>query len=291
MPRVSIVLPCYNGARFLSQSINSILSQTFSDWELIIVNDCSTDTTLDIANEYARQDKRICVVNNQTNQKLPASLNIGFKKATGEYLTWTSDDNIAKSNWLDVLVNYLDTNPDTDMVSANMDIIDENGRLLDEFASGARRPQDLSYKCNVGAAFMYRRSIAELVGEYDTNTFCAEDYDYWCRIALNGRLDYIKDNIYQYRTNSDSLTATQQPRIRQKTALIQQKYRDDFIRRFNFGYYNRAKLDWLIIDSKWRPIFVLFDAYKFVTRQLTNILLFWNPVLRHKVFNKLSIKL
>ncbi len=291
MPRVSIVLPSYNGARYLDQSIKSIIAQDFQDWELIIVNDCSTDATADIAEKYAKKDSRICVIHNVINQKLPASLNIGFQKAQGEYLTWTSDDNISKPNWLEVLVQYLDANPDTDMVSANMDIIDENGRVFATFELQRRCMLTLSYKCNVGAAFMYRRSIAERVGEYDTETFCAEDYDYWCRIALNGRIDYISNNIYMYRTNPMSLSATQRPRVRQKTEFIQHKYRADFIRRFNLGYYRRAKLDWLIINSDWRPFFILFDTHKFIVRQFTNLTLFWNPRLRRKAFRVLSIKL
>ena len=92
MPKVSIVLPTYNGSKFLSRSIESVQEQAETDWELIIVNDCSTDNTLDIAQKYAQQDKRISVITNEQNKKLPASLNVGFSRAKGKYLTWTSDD-------------------------------------------------------------------------------------------------------------------------------------------------------------------------------------------------------
>ena len=87
MPKISIVLPTFNGERYLKSSIHSILSQTFPDWELIIVDDCSTDGTADIIKRYAQSDSRIRVIRNEKNQKLPGSLNIGFSVAKGEYLT------------------------------------------------------------------------------------------------------------------------------------------------------------------------------------------------------------
>ncbi|MBQ8294102.1 MAG: glycosyltransferase family 2 protein [Alphaproteobacteria bacterium] len=292
MPKVSIVLPVYNGERFLEQSLDSILNQTFSDWELVIVNDCSKDKTPKIADQYAQKDGRIRVIHNKVNKKLPASLNVGFAQTTGEYLTWTSDDNIAKTNWLDTLVKYLDEHPNADMVSASMERINEDGSIFDlPPAKDDRKVIDLAYRCNVGAAFMYRRSIADIVGEYDTNTFCAEDYDYWCRIALAGELHYLADNIYSYRINSASLTATQQPRILQKKSDIQKKYRTAFIDKFNMGYIKRAILSYLSVERKWSPMFIVFDTYKFILRQATNILLFWNTTLRKRVFQSLTIKL
>lgn len=87
MPEISIVLPTYNGERYLKQSIESILGQTYTDWELIVVNDCSTDSTQEIIDFYRKKDTRIRTIFNCTNQKLPESLNIGFREAKGEYFT------------------------------------------------------------------------------------------------------------------------------------------------------------------------------------------------------------
>lgn len=117
MPRVSIVLPTYNGERYIRASIESILNQTYKDWELIIVNDASIDSTIDIVNEYVQRDSRIRVITNSTNKKLPESLNIGFESTSGEYLTWTSDDNMYKPKAIEFMVNHLDNHSDVDMVS------------------------------------------------------------------------------------------------------------------------------------------------------------------------------
>jgi glycosyltransferase involved in cell wall biosynthesis len=86
-PKISVVLPTYNGARFLAESIESVINQTETHWELIIVNDCSTDNTLEIAEKYAKLDSRIRVISNEVNKKLPGALNVGFADARSEYLT------------------------------------------------------------------------------------------------------------------------------------------------------------------------------------------------------------
>ena len=289
MALVSIVLPVYNGERFMKESIDSVLGQSFSDWELIIVDDCSTDNTYEIAKSYADKDSRITVIHNETNKKLPASLNIGFASANGKYFTWTSDDNVAKPNWLSVLVRCLDENPGVDMVSADMDYIDENGNLF--FNPRHKRSIDaLPYISNVGAAFMYRRAIAEKIGEYDVSAFCAEDYDYWCRIALAGNLMYIPDNIYMYRIQSNSLTAQYDKKIKEKVARVQKKYQNDFIKKFDLNYYNRMKLEYLSYGHKYKPFFVLFDIYKFLLKNTTNLFLFWNRDLRRKTYRKYRIQ-
>lgn len=90
-PLVSIVLPVYNGEKYLRESLDSILAQTMEDWELIAVDDCSKDATPQILADYAASDSRIRVMRNAENQRLPRSLNIGFAEARGEFLTWTDE--------------------------------------------------------------------------------------------------------------------------------------------------------------------------------------------------------
>ena len=86
MAVVSIVMPVYNGEKYLRQSIASVVNQTFKDWDLIIVDDCSTDSSPEIMNEYAKADDRIQVIHNEVNSKIPASLNNGFEKAAADII-------------------------------------------------------------------------------------------------------------------------------------------------------------------------------------------------------------
>lgn len=268
MKKVSIILPTYNGEQFLRDSIESVLKQSYTNWELIIINDCSTDNTLNIANEYAKMDNRIKVISNEHNSKLPASLNVGFRNATGEYYTWTSDDNMYKPKAIQKMVEYLDENPNCDLVSFNFDFITEDCLFENQFTDLVpnRDMLQLIRQCNVGACFMYRKEIAVKTGEYDENMFCAEDYDYWCRIALNGNIHYKNENLYKYRNNSQSLTATKQKTIQEKTMDIRFKYAEPIMTKLGLSntekikklltfYYNEGKKDkWIElafnIDSK-----------------------------------------
>lgn len=215
--KVSIVLPVYNGEKYISQAIESVLQQSYANWELIIVNDCSTDHTLEIVGEFVKKDVRICVYNNEINLKLPRALNVGFSKASGDYFTWISDDNYLRPNMIEILVETLDRNPDIGMVYSNYSLIDPEGRLINEVVLG--EPHDLLYGDVCGPSFLYRRTVADKVGEYDSALFLAEDYDYWMRIYHEVPILHIQDNLYFYRKHDGSLTGTRRDKI------ISQSYR------------------------------------------------------------------
>ncbi len=226
MPKVSIVLPCYNGAALLGEAITSCINQTFKDWELIIINDCSTDNTLEVANSFAAQDSRISVYTNEKNSKLPASLNNGFRRATGEYWTWTSDDNILHPEMLQTMVTYLDEHKDVGLVVSNCDIIDINGQKVGERIV----PNDLQVKMvlnnYLGASFMYRSTVAKKIGEYREDLFLVEDYEYFLRMSFGCKFAVIPQFLYSYRDNPNSLTATRQREIQERLVQLRILYLD-----------------------------------------------------------------
>lgn len=222
---VSVVLPTYNGSKFIRESIDSVIAQTYTNWELIIVNDCSTDDTLDIINEYVQKDSRIRVISNSTNMKLPASLNIGFEDAKGEYYTWTSDDNIYHHDALEYMVDFLDNNTIYDLVCCDYELIEENGEFRQIHSElYPHKFVELSRNAVVGACFLYTKEIAKKVGKYSETTFGAEDYDYWCRLALIGNIYFSDKVLYKYRFNSESLTSTRQDIIPKQIAKIRRQY-------------------------------------------------------------------
>jgi len=211
-PEISIVLPVYNGARYLRESIDSCLAQTFRNWELIIVNDCSTDESGAIAKEYAAKDKRIRVIHNETNLKLPASLNVGFRQAKGEYLTWTSDDNRYLPHALQRMIDFLHEHPKYIMVCTAFQYIDEAGEFVDATRFDSTfvplRDHMLCHGGAIGACFLYHRSVLQTVGEYDAKWFLVEDYEYWLRIASKQHaIAAIHEVCYLYRRHSLSLTS------------------------------------------------------------------------------------
>lgn len=223
MPKVSIVLPTYNGERFLKSAIESVLNQTFKDWELIIVNDCSTDCTPKIIEEYLKLDNRIHVINNEVNKKLPAALNIGFREATGEYFTWTSDDNMYHADAVEKMVLYLENNKRQQMVCTRLEVISADGSY--QQISEPYEDVMMLLENRVGACFLYRRNVLDEVGEYDMDMFLVEDYEYWLRIFFRyGSIGFINEVLYTYRNHSNSLTATRYMDIQRKNARMKAKY-------------------------------------------------------------------
>ena len=220
---VSVVLPAFNGARLLGEALDSILAQTYSKFEVIAINDGSTDETGAILDEYARRDNRIQVIH-QENRKIPRTLSRGFQSARGEFLTWTSVDNRLAPDFLEQMVSCLQRHPDWDMIYANMDIIGEDGKPLtksrwyrhyqrppgSEHIHLPEDPSELNIWPNnfVGGAFLYRDRAAWLIGDYSALRFTTEDYDYWMRVnaLLNLRHADFLNPVYEYRFHRESLT-------------------------------------------------------------------------------------
>jgi glycosyltransferase involved in cell wall biosynthesis len=215
---VSIVLPTYNGARYIAESIQSCLDQTYPHWELIVVDDASTDHTPCLVADFAAQDSRIRLIRHAENKKLPGALNTGFAQATGQYLTWTSDDNSYRPEALDVMVDFLNRHPDVGIVYADYSIVDEMGHVLRRVH--VANPNRLTDKACVDVCFMYRRTVYETIGGYDETLFLVEDYDYWLRASTRFRLQPLHRDLYLYRRHGGSLTDSrgqQVMRLREQT--------------------------------------------------------------------------
>lgn len=205
MPDVSIILPVYNGERYLPSAVRSILCQTFTKFELILVNDCSTDGTAGILRNFAAADRRIRLISNATNQKLPQSLNNGFREAKGDFLTWTSDDNILKPNCIERLVAGI-TSTGADIVYADAEEIDAEGRFI-ELRKRDHPIRNLCFENTIGACFLYTREVHERNRGFRTDLFLLEDYDFWVRAWLNGfRYAHLDEVLYEYRRHGNSLS-------------------------------------------------------------------------------------
>jgi glycosyltransferase involved in cell wall biosynthesis len=200
--KVSIVLPTYNGAKYLRQSIDSCLNQTYKNIELIIVDDGSMDETPQIIRSY--QDERIKYIRHKKNRRLPHALNTGFSKSTGEYLTWTSDDNYYAEDAIELMVAFLQKNKTIDFVYANYYVINDDGEVLQSVSVG---PSKILKELNcIGPCFLYRRKVYEVLGEYNPDAFLAEDYEYWIRVFKRFRMQKLDEFIYWHRLHPKSLT-------------------------------------------------------------------------------------
>ncbi len=214
---VSVILPTYNGSEFIRNSINSVLSQSYSDLELIIVDDHSTDDTPAIVDEIAESDSRVRVIHNETNKKLPASLNIGFSYASGDYLTWTSDDNYFAPEAVKKMVDILEKKLNVDIVYTDYDLIDVEGNIIGDVC---HREHTNIYEENiVGACFLYRRAVQEKLKGYDETLFLAEDYDFWLRAKKYFNYMPLYEKLYYYRVHGKSLTGSRMAEIATATDI------------------------------------------------------------------------
>lgn len=204
---VSIILPIYNGEKYMNKSIDSVINQTYKNWELLILDDCSTDKTAIIAQDYVQADSRIKYFKNEVNLRLPKNLNKGFSLAKGEYLTWTSDDNMYLPNAIETMVNKLNKDK-TDFTFASCRIIDADDKPYEYIMVNKKSPETIIGQNCVGACFLYTRKVYETIGEYNPEYTLVEDFDYWQRIFQKFKVSPIEEILYLYRMHEGALTST-----------------------------------------------------------------------------------
>lgn len=218
-PKVSVVLPTFNGEKYIRQSIDSCLNQTHCNIELIIVDDGSTDETPEIIKSY--KDERIKYLRHEKNKGLPNALNTGFAKADGEYLTWTSDDNYYVKDAIEKMLCFLQSK-NCSFVYCNFYIFnDKNPYSLNI----VRLPDKLALENlnGVGACFLYSSKVKEAIGDYDPETFLAEDYDYWIRTSKKFHMEHFEEPLYFFREHAKSLTKSRFYEVRIVDILVRLK--------------------------------------------------------------------
>ncbi len=210
MPKVSILMPAYNGERYLRKAVESILGQTFTDFEFIIVDDGSTDKTSLILASFA--DPRILLLRNRANEGIVASLNRGLAVARGEYLARQDADDISLPKRLEKQVEFLDSHRDVGLLGTAYSVINQQGVPIRHIAvrTETRDIQGhlLYENCFCHGAVMCRRSCLEAVGNYRDDLFPAEDYDLWLRISEHFHVANLSDALYQWRQGNASVSAT-----------------------------------------------------------------------------------
>jgi len=190
-PTVSIILPVYNGQEFIVQSINSCLSQTFQDFELIIIDDGSTDATPDLIQAF--KDARIRLKRTD-NAGLPSALNAGFSMAKGDFWTWTSDDNLYLPWALQKMVEHSGARQNQH-VCADYVVINSLGKVT-------------GYNAHNIACFLYSAEQARSIGPYRSEYTLVEDADFFIRLRHRfGQFHRIEEPLYLYRQHGNTLSA------------------------------------------------------------------------------------
>ncbi len=209
MPRVSVIIPTYNSAHFLGQAIESVLEQTYRDWELIVVDDGSVDNTPDVVAHYDHHNMRYC---RQENKGPSSARNVGIRASSGDLLAFLDADDVILPQKLAFQVAMLDEHPEFELVYSAWQYVDESGtRILSEMRPNKQGHllKDLllcKFFFVPGAAIVRHNCLAQ-VGLFDESLAAAEDIDLWIRIALAGYVfGYVDEPLLRYRLVRGSLS-------------------------------------------------------------------------------------
>ena len=238
-PLVSIVLPVYNGDKYLAASLDSVFAQTYQNWELIIINDGSTDGSENVILQY--QDKRIKYLPNNGNKGIIFSLNRGLAESTGTYLARLDADDIALPSRIEKQVDFLSKNPEYVMCGSYFQTIDSNGKFRKnvQFPDNNRDARSflLLHNCFCHSSVMMRTNIAKQL-RYDDNFQVCEDYDLWCRISRKGKIINLPVVTTLYRVHGNNISMRKSETMFRHVKIINERILDDL------GIeYSKAELD------------------------------------------------
>lgn len=209
-PRISCLLPVYNGEEFLEEAIGSILSQTFRDFELVVVDDGSRDSTPDILARLAAADPRLRVIR-QENGGIVAALNTGLKACRGEYVARMDADDVALPHRFQFQLDYLDAHPDCVLVGGVARSVSPDGKDVSRTTGGRHRRTDLTCFPPKIAVSMHplitvRREALVAVGGYRSDFPHAEDYDLFIRLSKLGGIDNPDEDVLIYRRHEGAIS-------------------------------------------------------------------------------------
>lgn len=210
-PLVSVLLPVYNAEKFLRESIQSILDQTYINLELLIFDDGSTDKTRQIASQFSQSDSRIRLFTEDNNQGIVSALNRGLESSKGKYIARMDADDICLPPRIEKQVEYLELNPEIGLLGCRIQYIDEYGKLtlLPDFSFHG----DVEIRWNLNflnpfyhPTVMFRKSIIEKNElRYDPHAIHVEDYELWGRYLMFSKGENLPEILLHYRIHSDSV--------------------------------------------------------------------------------------
>jgi glycosyltransferase involved in cell wall biosynthesis len=246
MPKVSVIIPTYNRSLYLQKVIESILNQKYKDYEMVIVDNASTDGTENMVNSF--DDKRIRYFRNVANVGMTNNYNLALGYSTGEYICVFSDDDIMHENNLQQKVKVLDNYSNVSLVHSNVRVIDGGGNVNSSIHWAVHYYEDwwkVHYKNNMFngldylkilinhwnvicmPSVMLRRLTVEKMGKFDSNIYYTLDWDMWLRSCLYGDVYYLRDPLVDYRVHqSNTIREITNKKFEEELTIIKSKIRN-----------------------------------------------------------------
>lgn len=215
-PKITVVMAVYNGEKYIRESISCVLQQTFTDFELLLINDGSTDNSMSIVEEF--NDPRIRILHNAKNSGILFTRNRGLQEAFGKYIAVLDCDDLCSTNRLELQYNYLEANPEVAVCGTWGIMIDENStvfghKIMPETNKDLVAIQMLFTNQFIHSSVVFHKKIALEVGGYTAVNGC-EDYGLFSRIALQHKMANLPEFITQYREHSQGISKTKVASIR-----------------------------------------------------------------------------
>jgi len=251
-PKVSVVIPAYNAEKYIGEAITSVLDQDFLDFELLVIDDCSLDSTVAIVQEMESNDSRVRLIRNPTNLGLGGTRRVGVENAVGEFIAWLDADDIAKPNRLSSQIAVLESD-------SNIGVVGGFIQFFSEGSFGKTRRYDLEDKILRSKIFrqnpvaapasMFRSAVYKSVGNYKDLRYC-EDLEMLMRVGTAFRFANVDEVMVRYRQLESSLTRMNIRKMEALAISIRLQYR-------NHPSYRFGLVDWLFLSGQkltlWMP--------------------------------------
>jgi glycosyltransferase involved in cell wall biosynthesis len=294
--RVSVLMAVHNGEKYLHQAMESILNQTHTDFEFIILDDGSSDSTGSILDEYVARDRRIVLVSNETNIGLTRSLNRGLELAQGEYIARMDADDISLPGRLVAQISFLDNHPEVAVLGTAAYLIDASGVQgeLIQFPESHDHLRWLMCFDNhiIHPSAMFRRALAIRLRGYDESVPTSQDFNLWYRMSRLAKLSNLQKVYLYLRKHAESVSSTQyllqQHTSMQNCALSISEYLDkeidiDKIKSYRDYFWNGREIEPRKLEENAKMLYKL--ARVFLQDQQVD------PIIKTSIFENVKAQL
>jgi glycosyltransferase involved in cell wall biosynthesis len=270
LPFVTVFTPNYNKSKFLEETIESVLQQTYGNFEYIIIDDCSTDDSWDIINKYAFKDDRIKIYRNDENMKIVKTRNKGFQLSSNnaKYFAILDSDDVSTPNRLENQIKFLEENPQYGLVGSNTIIIDEESKEIGyrNYVLSDLEIRKVITRINpiAQSSVLIRKKAIQEVGLYDEKWHVCQDYDYWLRIGINWKLKNISTPLVKYRLSKNQVKITNLKDTIKNTYLIQKKALKEY--KYDDSFYNKFYRSMIRLSFTY-PKFAYFIYKRMINKQ------------------------
>ena len=259
-PKVSVLMPAYNAEKYIAEAIESILNQTYKDFEFIIVDDCSTDDTAKIIKKYAKKDKRIKYFKNDENSGVTVSLNNGLKHCSGEFIARMDADDISLKDRFHEQLRFL---KDFDVIGTNIVFVNEDGKQI-----GKRNyDEDVSKVITIESPLahptvMFKKSLVKERG-YLEDLIAGQDYDLWLYLYSKGaKFKVIQKPLLKYRLHKETIKSKKTKQTIRDTLKTKKRARKEYGVRFDCKARRRICIERIVLLLPSKVILKLFNLVK-----------------------------